>query len=94
MSKQEKKNKHRYEELQANIYTVNAGMKIIKDVKIIRIKSDDYNLLIMKDYMPILGDIDGEISFQTDDDNISYDKVKAFYMLKDNEFNLIIRQES
>lgn len=93
MNKQQVSTKQRYDELVANIYTINDGLTTIENVKIIRLKSDDYNLLIMKDYMPIIGEIDGEISFQTDNDNKKFDKIKAFYMLKDNEFNLIIRQE-
>lgn len=80
-------------DFKVNIFTINEGLIKYEDVKYIRIKSTNYNLLIMRDYMPILGEIEGSISFEGPNVNKAYDNVLAFYMSKNNEFNLIIRKE-
>ena len=64
----------------------------INDVRIIRIKDKKYNLLIMKDYWPIVGEIDGSISFEGLD-NKTYPSIKGFYALSHNVFHLIIREK-
>jgi hypothetical protein len=80
-------------DFKVNIFTINEGLIKYEDVKYIRIKSTNYNLLIMRDYMPILGEIEGSISFEGPNVNKAYNNVLAFYMSKNNEFNLIIRKE-
>ena len=79
-------------EFKVNIFTINEGLITYDNVKYIRIKRTKYNLLIMKDYMPILGEIEGSISFEGPNVNKAYENVLAFYMSKENEFNLIIRK--
>lgn len=79
-------------EFKVNIFTINEGLITYENVKYIRIKSTNYNLLIMKDYMPILGEIEGSISFEGPNVNRAFENVFAFYMSKENEFNLIIRK--
>ena len=41
----------------ARIYSIKTGMREIEHVQLIRVKSEKYNLLIMEDYMPVLGEI-------------------------------------
>ncbi|MEG0618778.1 MAG: hypothetical protein RSB77_03135 [Bacilli bacterium] len=77
-----------------NIFTINDGLISYKDIKFIRIKSEEYNLLIMKDYMPIVGEINGSISFEGLSTNETYENIKAYYMSKENEFNLIIKENN
>lgn len=69
----------------------NIDMKIVENVKIIRIKSKDYNLLIMKDYWPVVGEISGKISIEADE-NYTYENINAFYTLSHNIFHLIIKE--
>lgn len=69
----------------------NIDMKIVENVKIIRIKSKDYNLLIMKDYWPVVGEINGKISIEADE-NFTYENINAFYTLSHNIFHLIIKE--
>jgi len=70
----------------------NVMMDVIYDAKIIRIKDGKYNLLIMKDYWPVIGEIDGSIYIEADK-NYSYDNIKGFYSLTHNLFHLIIKEE-
>ena len=66
-------------------------MSEMENVRIIRIKDRKYNLLIMKDYWPIIGEIDGSISFEGTDKK-DYPHIKGFYALSHNVFHLIIRE--
>ena len=67
----------------------NITLKKMHNVKMIRIKDEKYNLLIMKDYWPVLGEINGSISFDGDD-AVSFENIKGFYVLSNNIFHLII----
>lgn len=75
------------------IFTLKKGLRKLEDVSAIRIKSKDYNLLILKDYIAIMGRITGEFSIEVNDDIIEYKDVDAYYVNSDNEFNVIIDGE-
>ena len=78
--------------IKVKIFSISHGLEEISNVKIIRIKSADYNLLIMPDYMPLLGEIKGTIDFESANDSRHYDQVSGYYMNTNNEFSLIIRE--
>ena len=46
----------------------------------------------MKDYMPIIGEIVGSVDITGENVNASYKQIKAFYMNKNNVFNLMIEE--
>ena len=75
------------------IFTLKNGLEEIKDVIAIRIKSNDYNLLILKDYLSIMGKIDGSFEIETKDEKKKYDSIKAYYMNHNNQFNIILEEE-
>lgn len=74
------------------IFTLSKGLVIKDDVKLIRIKSSKYNLLILPDYLPIIGEIEGSIDIETVDDTLNYQDINAYYMCSNNIFNLIIKE--
>ena len=76
-----------------NVYTFKDGRQVFNEVTAIRIKSKDYNLLILKDYLAIVGEIDGDIEIETVDGKTLYEKVKAYYLNDNNVFNLLIEGE-
>ena len=80
--------------IKVRIFDIENGLREYKDIKIIRIISKDYNLLIMKDYLPIIGEIEGSVDIKNDDINLSFKDIKAFYMNSNNEFNLMIKEEN
>ena len=63
----------------------------INNVRIIRIKDQKYNILIMKDYWPVLGEINGSVTIEADQ-NYSYENIIGFYKLSHNVFHLIIKE--
>ena len=67
--------------IKVKIFSLDKGLEIIENVSVIRIKSDDYNLLIMPDYMPLLGEVVG-----------NYTNIDGYYVNSNNEFSLIIRE--
>lgn len=77
--------------LTVNVFTLESGLDVYKDVTYVRITSKDYNLLIMLDYLPIIGEIEGKVDIKTPDGEITFDHVKASYMNSNNVFNLMIQ---
>ena len=78
--------------IKVRIFDIENGLSEYKDIKIIRIISKDYNLLIMKDYLPIIGEIEGSVDIKNAEVNLSFKDIKAFYMNSNNEFNLMIKE--
>ena len=78
--------------MKVRVFDMEHGLVEYEDIKTIRIISRDYNLLIMKDYLPIIGEVEGSIDIKGDDVDISYSKIKAFYMNSHNVFNLMIEE--
>lgn len=75
------------------IFTISEGLTMKNDIKLIRIKSKKYNLLIMVDYVPIIGEIEGNIDFENGEDVLSYKDIKGYYVHSNNAFSLIIKEE-
>ena len=80
------------EGIKVRIFDLQKGLTEYEHVKIIRIISKDYNLLIMQDYLPIIGDIEGSVDIKSEDIEINYKDIKAFYMNSNNVFNLMIKE--
>ena len=78
--------------IKLKVFDIRNGMRVYDNIKIIRIISKDYNLLIMKDYLPIIGEIEGSVDIKNDVVNESFKNIKAFYMNSDNVFNLMIKE--
>ena len=78
--------------IKVKVFDIRNGMRVYDNIKIIRIISKDYNLLIMKDYLPIIGEIEGSVDIKNDVVNESFKNIKAFYMNSDNVFNLMINE--
>ena len=78
--------------IKVKIFDMAHGLREYEKIKIIRIISKDYNLLIMKDYLPIIGEIEGSVDIKNDEVDLSFKNIKAFYMNSDNVFNLMIKE--
>ncbi len=77
-------------EIHARIIDAENGFRLISGVYAVRIRSLDYNLLIMEDYLPTLGKIDGDIVILTDDGEVELRGVHGFYKHQHNEFTLLV----
>lgn len=78
--------------IKVRIFNLESGLIEYEHIKVIRIVSKDYNLLVMQDYLPILGEIDGSVDIKNEEIEINYKNIKAFYMNSGNVFNLMIKE--
>ena len=78
--------------IKVRVFDMAHGLIEYENITIIRIISKDYNLLIMKDYLPIIGEIEGSVDIKNDIINESFKNIKAFYMNSENVFNLMIKE--
>lgn len=80
--------------IEAIVISFRNRYQIYYNVKLIRIVSKKYNLLIMVDYMPIVGELDGDIEIVSENDVVSMKNINAFYIMKNNVFKLLIREDT
>ena len=78
--------------IKVRIFDLSKGLIEYEHIKVIRIVSKTYNLLVMQDYLPMLGEIEGSIDIKNEDIDLSYKNIKAFYMNSNNVFNLMIKE--
>ncbi len=78
--------------MKVRIFDLDKGLIEYENIKIIRIISKNYNLLIMQDYLPILGEIEGSVDIKNEEVELNYKSIKAFYMNSNNVFNLMIKE--
>ena len=78
----------------ATVLGIDEGFKKFEQVDMIRIKSEKYTLLIMDDYMPVIGRIDGMVEIVSGEDTRSFQPVHGFYTHRKNTFDLLIKEEA
>lgn len=78
--------------IKVRIFDMEHGLTEYEQVKTVKIVSKDYNLLIMKDYLSVIGEIIGSVEIKGEDIDISFKKIKGFYMNSKNVFNLMIEE--
>ena len=70
------------------LLNIDGDVQKYDDVNFIRIISKKYNLIIMKDYLPIIGEIQGKVEIGRENETVKMDKVRGYFMHKHNKFNL------
>lgn len=78
--------------LLVKVLNIENDTQVIENVKFVRILSKKYNLLIMRDYLPIIGEVNGSVEIEGEE-SLKYKNIKGYYMNKNNEFSLIIKEE-
>ena len=77
----------------AKVLSFERGLKVYEDVDLIRITSDKYTLLILRDYMPLLGELQGRVEIVSGEQTKTLEDVTGFYIHKSNEFELLITED-
>ena len=77
-------------EMKVRIFDMEHGLVEYENVKTIRIISRDYNLLIMKDYLSVIGEIVGSVDIKGDNVDLSFKQISFF----DNTVFIFIFLES
>lgn len=77
----------------AKVLSFKEGLKTYEGVDLIRLVSAKYNLLILNDYMPVLGEIDGYVEIVSGEKQNIYEGINGFFTHSSNEFELLITEE-
>lgn len=77
----------------ARVISMEDGLREIEGVSLIRIKSREYNLLIMEDYMPVIGEIDGTVAIVSGEGEYQTGPMKGFFSHRKNLFSLMISED-
>ena len=80
--------------IEARIVSFPEGLRVYPDVQLVRIKSKTYTLLIMRDYLPTLGEIEGDVTLLTPQGEIALHKIEGYYIHKANVFSLMIEEKA
>ena len=80
--------------IRARVIDEEKGLRLITGIRVVRVRSREYNLLIMEDYLPALGKVDGSVTFLTRDEEYRLDGVKGFYKHQHNEFTLLLEKQA
>jgi len=81
-------------DIEVELLSLDSDIKILKNVNYIKIKSKKYNLIIMKDYLPIIGEVQGKVEIGLKDGEFVLDNVEGYYMHKHNKFNFFYSEKS
>ena len=76
----------------ANVFSIENGDVHFDNVKSIRILSSKYNILIMEDYLPVIGEVDGSVYIVMEDKTEEFNNIVAYYKHSKNEFELLIKE--
>ncbi len=79
--------------INVKILSIKEGLIEYSNVQFIRIVSEKYNLIIMKDYLPIIGEVVGKIEIQFFSNTVKIDNIVGYYIHKQNTFNLFVKEE-
>jgi len=91
--------------IEAVIIGYEQGYVSYHNVKMIRLKGRDLNLLIMADFMPTLGEINGRVELlmeeiplrrnqQVETESVVLENVSGFFVVKNNVFKLLLKEEN
>lgn len=78
----------------ATVLGIDEGFQKFEQVDMIRIKSEKYTLLIMDDYMPVIGRIDGMVEIVSGENTRSFQPIHGFYTHRKNTFELLIKEDA
>lgn len=66
------------------------GIKTFENVKAIRIHSKDYTVLIMADFAPMIGKVEGSVDVLSEEGEESWKDIRGFFKHQRNAFTLLI----
>lgn len=80
--------------IRARVIDEEHGLRLLSGIYAVRLQSRDYSLLIMEDYMPMLGEIEGTVVFLTETREVRMEHIQGFYKHQHNEFTLLVENEA
>ena len=68
--------------IKAKIVSMENGLQEFDEIEMIRVKGENHSLLILQNYMPLLGHLNGYVDFILKDETLRIHDVQGFYMHK------------
>ena len=78
--------------IKAKIVSMENGLQEFEEIEMIRVKGENHSLLILQNYMPLLGHLNGYVDLVLKDETLRIKDVQGYYMHKQNEFSLLVEQ--
>lgn len=78
--------------IKAKIVSMEYGLQEYNEIEMIRVKGENHSLLILQNYMPILGHLDGYVDLVLENETLRIQNVQGYYMHKQNEFSLLVEK--
>lgn len=79
--------------LVVKVYDFVSGLQQFDQVSLVRLHSKDHTLLIMPDFIPTIGELDGSFSIVGENVLQDWSHVKGYYVIRHNIFELILKDE-
>jgi len=79
--------------IQVSLLNLKNGLTEYQDVTHIKITSKTYNIIIMKDYLPLIGEVEGNVEISKEGEIIKLDNITGYYIHKHNKFDLFIKDK-
>jgi hypothetical protein len=80
--------------IQAQISSFKEGLQSFEELSIVRIRGKKARLLIMEDYTPVIGEVDGDIDLIGRESYHSLHNVKGFFCHEHNVFFLLLKENT
>jgi hypothetical protein len=80
--------------IQAQISSFKEGLQKFDDLNIVRVRGKKARLLIMEDYAPIIGEVDGDVDLIGRESYQTLKNVKGFFCHEHNVFFLLLRENT
>lgn len=77
--------------IRVQICSVENGLEEYEQVSFIRIKSRRYTLLIMREFMPVIGEIEGDVTISAKGQEIVKKGVRGYFLHQHNQFSLMLQ---
>ena len=78
--------------MKAKVVSLLNGLQEFENLEMIRVKSNRHTLLIMQNFMPVIGELDGSIELVFAKDILRMENLKGYYMHKKNVFSLLVEE--
>lgn len=79
--------------MRVKVMGMEQGFRLYENISVVYLKSREYQLMIMADYVPTFGRIEGEVILVSKDREIRIRNANGFFMMRKNVFELLMKEE-
>jgi hypothetical protein len=78
--------------MQVQVSNFKDGLQVLEGISIVRVRGRSTRLLIMEDYMPVVGEIEGSLDFIGKEGVTTLEDIRGFFCHEHNVFFLLLRE--